>query len=332
MASTSTIILFGILFGALQLAAGILLGRCLPWAAGRRTRAESLDATHLDKLARRLHELVAGLSGEVDPRQTRQLQDQLLLAQEQLDEQARQIQSSVNLARTDPLTGLANRRAFDDELVRRITDWHRRHAGFCLVMIDVDHFKSLNDRYGHVSGDQVLRGLGELLAGLGQPAGPPGPAREAPPLAQTTTPARLGGEEFAVLLPTASAAQAGRIAEELLAAVANRAFPIEETTIHITVSLGLAIVQPGDGPLTLLRRADDALYASKHAGRNCSHFHDGETCQPIRTRETPADAPQGQGTPESPNLSTSSHADLRTLVDDLRTRLAALGKTDLANS
>ena len=192
----------------------------------------------------RLHELVAGLSGEVDPHQTRQLQDQLLLAQEQFDEQARQIQSSVNLARTDPLTGLANRRAFDDELVRRITDWHRRHAGFCLVMIDVDHFKALNDRYGHLSGDQVLRGLGELLAGLSRPA---------------DLPARLGGEEFAVLLSAASCAQAGQIAEEILAAVASRPFPVEEATIHITVSLGLSMVQPGDGPLTLLRRADDAL-------------------------------------------------------------------------
>ena len=247
MASTSTIILFGILFARLQLAAGILLGRCLPRAVGR-SRAESLDAGYLDKLARRLHELVVGLSGEVDQHQTRQLQDQLLLAQEQLDEQARQIQSSVNLARTDPLTGLANRRAFDDELVRRITDWHRCHAGFCLVMIDVDHFKALNDRYGHLSGDQVLRGLGELFAGLSRPA---------------DLPARLGGEEFAVLLSAASCAQAGQIAEEILAAVASRPFPVEEATIHITVSLGLSMVQPGDGPLTLLRRADDALVCLK---------------------------------------------------------------------
>ncbi len=311
MASTSTIILFGILFGALQLAAGILLGRCLPWTAGRRSRAEPLDAAHLEKLAERLHELVAGLSGEVDPQQTRQLQDQLLLAQEQLDEQARQIQSSVNLARTDPLTGLANRRAFDDELVRRISEWHRRHAGFCLVMLDVDHFKALNDRYGHVSGDQVLRGLGELLTGLGPPA---------------DLPARLGGEEFGVLLSEASCARGGRIAEEILAAVANRPFPIEEATIHITVSLGLSIVQPGDGPLTLLRRADDALYASKHAGRNCGHFHDGETCKPIRAAETPAATPDGQRPQGSPSPPAPSEADLRSLVDDLRTRLTAFAK------
>ncbi len=310
MASTSTIILFGILFGALQLAAGILLGRCLPWTAGR-SRAESLDAGHLENLARRLHELVAGLSGQLDPHQTRQLQDQLLLAQEQLDEQARQIQSSVNLARTDPLTGLANRRAFDDELVRRITEWHRRHAGFCLVMIDVDHFKTLNDRYGHPSGDQVLRGLGELLAGLSRPA---------------DLPARLGGEEFAVLLSTASGAQAGRIAEEILAAVAGRPFPIEEAAIHVTVSLGLSMVQPGDGPLTLLRRADDALYASKHAGRNCGHFHNGETCEPIRAAETPVAVPDGQHAQENPVPPAAGGAELGSLVNDLRTRLTALSK------
>ncbi len=309
MASTSTIILFGILFGALQRAAGIRLGRCLPWTAGR-SRAESLDAGHLENLARRLHELVAGLSGQLDPHQTRQLQDQLLLAQEQLDEQARQIQSSVNLARTDPLTGLANRRAFDDELVRRITDWHRCHAGFCLVMIDVDHFKALNDRYGHLSGDQVLRGLGELFAGLSRPA---------------DLPARLGGEEFAVLLSAASCAQAGQIAEEILAAVASRPFPVEEATIHITVSLGLSMVQPGDGPLTLLRRADDALYASKHASRNCGHFHNGETCEPIRAGQTPAAVAQAEPAQGNPSPPASGEAELHCLVGDLRARLTELG-------
>jgi diguanylate cyclase len=310
MASTSTITLFGILFGALQLAAGILLGRCLPWAAGR-SRADALDAGYLDKLARRLHDLVAGLSGEAGQHQTRQLQDQLLLAQEQLDEQARQIESNVNLARTDPLTGLANRRAFDDELVRRITEWHRRRAGFCLVMIDVDHFKALNDRYGHLSGDQVLRGLGELFAGLSRPA---------------DLPARLGGEEFAVLLPAASAARAGRIAEEILAAVASRPFVIEEATIHITVSVGLSMVQPGDGPLTLLRRADDALYASKRAGRNCGHFHNGDACELIRAAPTPAAVADGNRAQGDPSPPTDGDAELYSLLDDLRTRLTALVK------
>ena len=311
MASTSTIILFGILFGVLQLAAGILLGRCLPWTARRKGPAEPLDTAHLDKLAERLRELVGGLSGQVDPEQTRQLQDQLLLAQEQLDEQARQIQSNVNLARTDPLTGLANRRAFDDDLVHRISEWHRRHAGFCLVMIDVDHFKVLNDRYGHVSGDQVLRGLGEVLAALARPG---------------DLPARLGGEEFAVLLSAASYPAAAEIADEIRAAVASRPFSIEESAIHITVSLGLSIVQPGDGPLTLLRRADDALYASKHAGRNRCHFHDGESCKPIRAAETPAAVPDGKRPPGSPRPPTPSDADLRSLVDDLRSRLTTLAK------
>jgi diguanylate cyclase (GGDEF)-like protein len=309
MASTSTIIWLGILFGALPLAAGILLGRYLPWGAGR-SRAESLEAGRLVKLARQLQELVAGLSGQLDQPQTRELQDQLLLAQEQLDEQARQIQSSANLARTDPLTALANRRAFDDELVRRITEWRRRGAGFCLLMIDVDHFKALNDRYGHVSGDQVLRGLGELLTGLRRP---------------DDLPARLGGEEFAVLLATTSAAQAGRIAVEILAAVAGRPFAIEEATIHITVSLGLSMVQPGDGPLTLLRRADDALYASKRGGRNCGHFHNGEICQPILAAQTPAAVPDGQSLPGKPRSSKDTDAELHLLVDDLRTQLKELG-------
>ena len=309
MTSSSTIILFGILFGVLQLAAGILLGRCLPWKAGGKSHCDSLDADHLDRLGRRLQELVAGLSSQLDPGQTQRLQDQLLLAQEQLDEQAREIQCNVNLARTDPLTGLANRRAFDDELVRRITAWHRHHAGFCLVMIDVDHFKVLNDRYGHVAGDQVLQGLGEILAGLGRP---------------DALPARLGGEEFAVLLSAATPEQAGQIADEILTAVANRPFCVDDATLHITVSVGLSIVQPGDGPLTLLRRADDALYASKHAGRNCGYFHDGETCKPIHGDQTPATPAEAQGPHEETGSPSSSDVELLSLVDDLRTRLTAL--------
>jgi predicted signal transduction protein with EAL and GGDEF domain len=137
-------------------------------------------------------------------------------------------------------------------------------------------------------------------------------------------PARLGGEEFAVLLAAATSEQAGQIADEILAAVANRPFCVDDATLHITVSLGLSIVQPGDGPLTLLRRADDALYASKHAGRNCGHLHDGETCRPIHGDQTPTTPGEEQCPHEETDSPPAGDVELLSLVDDLRTRLTAL--------
>ncbi|HOM16820.1 MAG TPA: GGDEF domain-containing protein, partial [Thermoguttaceae bacterium] len=115
------------------------------------------------------------------------LQHRLQQAEDKLQEQSQQIQNHMAEARTDPLTGLPNRRAFDDELVRRLAEWKRKGALFCLLLVDIDHFKELNDQYGHPAGDQVLRQLAEVLLTV---------------LREMDLAARIGGEEFAVLLPS----------------------------------------------------------------------------------------------------------------------------------
>lgn len=353
MDSTLTIVLFGALAGAVQLAAGIILGRCLPRGEDRARTRDSLEAEHLEKLARRMQDLVAELSGEVGQQQlqiqnasrdltgaqidgqpmadevlgtvgrvleiNQRLQERLLAAEDRLQEQSQQIESHVNAARTDALTGLLNRRAFDDELLRQIADWHRHHRAFCLLMIDVDHFKSFNDRFGHLAGDQVLRGLAEVLSRAGRP---------------TDRVARLGGEEFAVLLIGAAVADARHVTERFRTAVAEHRFKIDQGVVNVTVSLGLASIQPGDGPSTLLRRADDALYASKHHGRNCGHYHNGQTCEPIGAVTAPADA-SGDSSPDVLKLPVAdphraiaaNDVELQSLVEDLRSRLVELGST-----
>lgn len=160
------------------------------------------------------------------------------------------------LARTDPLTGLANRRVLQERLQAEIRRARRYEHPLALMMIDLDYFKAYNDTHGHPAGDDVLR----RLAGLLQDA-----------VRETDLVARYGGEEFVVLLPETDALQALEVAEKLRSVVEAYPFPKEETQPldRITVSLGVA-AYPEDGQTakTIVQRADEALYGAKHAGRN----------------------------------------------------------------
>ncbi len=153
------------------------------------------------------------------------------------------------LAATDGLTKIANRRTFESTLEREIARATRSAEHVSLVMVDIDHFKSLNDTHGHQAGDEVLRNVAAALA---------------IECRDFDTPARYGGEEFAVVLPGCAPEEAFGIAERLRAAVA--AAP---SVVPITASAGVATFpgQAGDAD-TLVRAADDALYESKRAGRN----------------------------------------------------------------
>ncbi len=159
------------------------------------------------------------------------------------------------LARTDMLTSLSNRRDFYEHAARAIAHSRRLGAPLSLVLMDIDHFKKINDTYGHARGDQVLRKLSHSLGDA---------------LRETDVPARLGGEEFAVLMPTTSLAQALAVAERLRDALAHTPVAIgDEEQIHFTVSIGVTEWQPADADIdATLHRADEALYRAKHNGRN----------------------------------------------------------------
>jgi diguanylate cyclase (GGDEF)-like protein/PAS domain S-box-containing protein len=162
------------------------------------------------------------------------------------------------LAATDPLTGIANRRALDDLFTREMARATRQKTWISAVMIDVDRFKSFNDLYGHGFGDSCLKLLAETMKGV---AG-----------RQTDIVARYGGEEFCLILPDTDETGAMAIAERLRQAVLDAAIPHDgsETGI-VTISLGIATYPPHQTVRScedLLVRADQALYAAKHAGRN----------------------------------------------------------------
>lgn len=157
-------------------------------------------------------------------------------------------------ARTDPLTGAANRGAFDEELARRCAMAASRDEPFTLLLADIDHFKQINDTYGHPVGDRVLTAFVGFLR-----------AR----VRESDMVARCGGEEFGVILPGANLRPAMKKARRLLEELARSDWAVDPTTkLRFTASIGVAEWQAGDEPATLLERVDKALYRSKHEGRN----------------------------------------------------------------
>ena len=160
---------------------------------------------------------------------------------------------------TDPLMQIYNRRYLERRLKEEVARSQRYERPLSLLLLDVDHFKRINDTYGHAMGDRVLQNLGQLLRHT---------VREADILV------RYGGEEILVVAPDTPSAVAATLAERLRQAVENTPLAFESDhpgarTVPITVSIGVASVQTSlESPATLMRRADEALYRAKHAGRN----------------------------------------------------------------
>lgn len=304
-----------LLLGAVQLAVGIVLGRCLPVrypsvpSDGAKPAVEpELDPHRLRFFASRLLGFVGGMSGEIGKHRSEiaevsrelaevrgedadaltdsvlrsiarimavneRLQNRLESAEERLQQQNEQIEAHFTESRTDPLTGLMNRRAFDDALSFQAEQGNRP---FALMMIDVDHFKELNDEHGHPAGDQALRAISQRLEDL---------------LAGAGMVARYGGEEFAVIVPAVGGQEARQIAERLRHAVADAPFACEQTHLPISVSLGVTLADLGADPFVAFKRADEALYTAKRSGRNCAFFHDGRQCRRIELNAEDADRP-----------------------------------------
>ncbi len=175
---------------------------------------------------------------------------------EEAHRQARAAQAELRrLASIDELTGVANRRWFTAMASRELERCRRFNHQLALLMIDVDHFKRVNDTHGHAVGDEVLKAFTRILEGN---------------LRSVDLLGRLGGEEFAVVLPEADENAALQTAERLRAAVESLQFPFEDgTVLRITTSVGISILAvSGESLDSLLARADSALYAAKGQGRN----------------------------------------------------------------
>jgi diguanylate cyclase (GGDEF)-like protein len=169
-------------------------------------------------------------------------------------ENARLFDKINSLATKDGLTGLATHRVFQEKLADEIQRAARYRTPLALVMLDIDHFKAVNDTHGHLGGDQVLKEVSRIIADHCRPV---------------DFAARYGGEEFCLILPETGLAQARELAERLRLAVQSRGIALPRQTIAVTVSLGCAAFpDEAQTPPQLIRTADQRLYRAKSSGRN----------------------------------------------------------------
>ena len=162
--------------------------------------------------------------------------------------------SARQSAMTDPLTGLPNRAQLDLGVAQLMDAAAAREDALAVLFVDLDHFKQVNDRFGHDVGDACLQAMSGILRRH---------------VRTTDLVARYGGEEFVLVLDGADDVSALRAAETLRAAVEADGRHVDGTLVGLTVSIGVATLETGDDVTRLFKRADAALYRAKHAGRNC---------------------------------------------------------------
>ncbi len=219
---------------------------CLCDSRGNRVAA---IAGSIDITAR----VIAERKVELTMRELKSKNDALVLHEGKLQKALKQLEE---LATTDGLTGLSNRRQFQNFLADAVSRFHRNGKPFSLLLFDVDHFKQFNDGFGHQAGDQVLKKVGSILRKTAR---------------SNEKPARYGGEEFAIVLEGASGDSAKLAAERFRVAIQDGKWAHRE----VTVSVGISTFEPHLSEVEFIERADQALYESKRKGRNCStHYRE----------------------------------------------------------
>lgn len=224
------------------------------------------DAADLDSLKHVLESHLEGLLGTMDEHQHQRDQREQEVAARlkglaervaNMEQEAQGYREHLEVQRQkaliDPLTGLPNRAAWSERLEQEVNAWHQRGNSLSLAMLDLDHFKRINDGYGHLAGDKVLKIIATVLRKRLRP---------------NDFIARFGGEEFVLLMPNSSLSDALAVGETLRAAIEACPFHFKGEPVTITVSMGMAQFQPGERSDLALKRADEALYRAKAAGRN----------------------------------------------------------------
>lgn len=199
---------------------------------------------HQHERDRREQELAGRLHGLAE--RVASMEQEALGYREHLEEQRQK-------AMIDPLTGLPNRAAWSERVDQEVLDWHENGGHLAMAILDLDHFKRINDGYGHLAGDKVLKIVADQLRKR---------------LRGRDFIARFGGEEFVLLLPQTSPPAAVQVAEALRAAIEACPFHFKGERVVITTSIGLSAFRPGERGDQVLKRADEALYRAKDKGRN----------------------------------------------------------------
>ena len=219
-----------------------------------------------DGLKRTLERRLEGLLGTMDAHRKQRAEREQEVAQRlkgladrvaSMEQEAQDYHQNLEQQRLkallDPLTGLPNRAAWEERLVQAMAQREREGSALQVAILDLDHFKSINDGYGHLAGDKVLKIVGSQLRKQ---------------LRGSDFLARFGGEEFVVMFPETSADQAVAIAERMRAAIEGCPFHFKGERVTITVSIGLTGLRPAERAESALKRADEALYEAKGMGRN----------------------------------------------------------------
>ena len=210
-----------------------------------RTRRRPLPGTMHDAM-RRARSRVVELEEELSQRRR-----ELIEMSTTLESRCRRLEE---LTREDPLTGLYNRRFWGERYKNELARAKRYAHPLCVLLLDLDHFKAVNDKHGHIVGDEVLKQSAQTLLAHTR---------------ETDIVARYGGEEFVVVLPETDAAGAQVVAERLRAAIeALNPRDRQQRPFRVSTSIGLAAYNPSLSAEALLQQADDALYLAKRAGRN----------------------------------------------------------------
>ncbi|NWD69048.1 diguanylate cyclase [Pseudomonas gingeri] len=224
------------------------------------------DAADLDSLKHILENRLEGLLGTMDQHQQQRAirEQEVAVRLQSLAERVAHMEQEAQVYRdhleeqrqkalVDPLTGLPNRAAWSERLEQEMEQWQQRGNSLLIAMLDLDHFKRINDNYGHLAGDKVLK----IIAGELRKRLRPGDFI-----------ARFGGEEFVLLVPNTSVTAGLKLVESLRAAIAACPFHFKGERVTITVSVGLSAFRSGERSDHALKRADEALYRAKNAGRN----------------------------------------------------------------
>lgn len=238
----------------------------------------AFGANDTDVIRREAEGVVQVVTDVMDQRKKLQ-QEQMLLLSEKIHKLKAELHEARESAALDPLTQLHNRASLDSQLERVADLSFLMSATPCLLMIDVDHFKSVNDRYGHPIGDEVIRRVADTLV------------RNF--LRREDFVARYGGEEFVVVIPDSSTHAVRQRAERVRQAIGEIGFSKGKEHFSVTASMGVAVLGPGDTGKSWLARADAALYEAKSAGRNRVVFAEdsGAKAPSLHPSRPPSHAP-----------------------------------------